>query len=481
MNHCVPDWNMEDNSRPFPHLLPDSNQKKSMGQVVLNSQTHQKPISASNESKQRNKPEQPSKGGGSFGNSSNLIQEDETVSWLHYPLEGSLLKEFCSDFFYDMSNLDSIGADKLRKDAPTEENAMPPLKLQVVDSVPQAPRLDSGRIRNFAHFSRPIKVGLGSSDVTDEEKGPGNVIQREAGESSMMTIGLSHSSSNKVQNEVDLSHVSSNGTVKKDVQKMLFPNERSQTETFEPTVTSSSDGSGGSMGIMRKQTASNQHKRKARDADESDFQSEEAEYESVETNKPAQRTASARRSRAADVHNLSERRRRDRINEKMKALQELIPHCNKSDKASMLDEAIEYLKSLQLQVQIMWMGSGMAPMMFPGVQHYISCMGMGMGQTPLPPIHGPVQLPRVPLVDQSMPSASMANHPPLCPPPVLSPINFQNQMQNTNFPEPYSHYVGFHPMQMTSQALNLFTDGSQTMQHSQRMAPHNSSNGPCNE
>ncbi|RRT59024.1 hypothetical protein B296_00014974 [Ensete ventricosum] len=36
----------------------------------------------------------------------------------------------------------------------------------------------------------------------------------------------------------------------------------------------------------------------------------------------------------------------------MKALQELIPHCNKTDKASMLDEAIEYLKSLQLQVQV---------------------------------------------------------------------------------------------------------------------------------
>lgn len=36
----------------------------------------------------------------------------------------------------------------------------------------------------------------------------------------------------------------------------------------------------------------------------------------------------------------------------MRALQELIPHCNKTDKASMLDEAIEYLKSLQLQVQV---------------------------------------------------------------------------------------------------------------------------------
>ncbi|CAI5525526.1 unnamed protein product [Closterium sp. Naga37s-1] len=40
--------------------------------------------------------------------------------------------------------------------------------------------------------------------------------------------------------------------------------------------------------------------------------------------------------------------RRDRINERMKALQQLIPNSNKTDKASMLDEAIEYLRVLQL-------------------------------------------------------------------------------------------------------------------------------------
>ncbi|CAJ1942835.1 unnamed protein product [Sphenostylis stenocarpa] len=61
--------------------------------------------------------------------------------------------------------------------------------------------------------------------------------------------------------------------------------------------------------------------------------------------------SSSKRSRAAEVHNLSEKRRRSRINEKLKALQNLIPNSNKTDKASMLDEAIEYLKQLQLQVQ----------------------------------------------------------------------------------------------------------------------------------
>ncbi|KAJ6389956.1 hypothetical protein OIU77_024224 [Salix suchowensis] len=119
-------------------------------------------------------------------------------------------------------------------------------------------------------------------------------------------------------------------------------------------------------------------KRKGRE-EEAECHSEDAEFESADAKKQTRGSTSSKRSRAAEVHNLSERRRRDRINEKMRALQELIPRCNKSDKASMLDEAIEYLKSLQLQVQMMSMGCSMVPMMFPGFQNYMPPMGMGMG------------------------------------------------------------------------------------------------------
>ncbi|KAK1308394.1 Transcription factor PIF1 [Acorus calamus] len=191
-----------------------------------------------------------------------------------------------------------------------------------------------------------------------------------------------------------------------------------------------------------------------------------AEYESVEAGKQPQRSTSARRTRAAEVHNLSERRRRDRINEKMKALQELIPHCNKSDKASMLDEAIEYLKSLQLQVQMMWMGNGMAPMMFPGVQHYMPRMGLGINQSQMPSIHGPsVQFPRVPLVNQSMPSASMPNQ------PLTSSVNLQAPMQNAHLSEQYARYMGFHHMPSSHQLMNLYPYGTQMVQQSQVGAP----------
>uniref|UniRef100_A0A453PWJ4 BHLH domain-containing protein n=1 Tax=Aegilops tauschii subsp. strangulata TaxID=200361 RepID=A0A453PWJ4_AEGTS len=47
--------------------------------------------------------------------------------------------------------------------------------------------------------------------------------------------------------------------------------------------------------------------------------------------------------------------RRERIAERMKALQELVPSANKTDKASMLDEIIDYVKFLQLQVKVLSM------------------------------------------------------------------------------------------------------------------------------
>ncbi|KAK1395813.1 ALCATRAZ [Heracleum sosnowskyi] len=102
------------------------------------------------------------------------------------------------------------------------------------------------------------------------------------------------------------------------------------------------------------------------DADEFDFGCEEPEEPEVPPNSVPPRSSS-KRTRAAEIHNLSEKRRRSRINEKLKALQNLIPNSNKTDKASMLDEAIEYLKQLQLQVQMLTMrnGLGLNPVYLP--------------------------------------------------------------------------------------------------------------------
>ncbi|KAJ0970523.1 hypothetical protein J5N97_018482 [Dioscorea zingiberensis] len=74
---------------------------------------------------------------------------------------------------------------------------------------------------------------------------------------------------------------------------------------------------------------------------------------------------STKRSRAAAIHNQSERKRRDRINEKMRTLQKLVPNSSKTDKASMLDEVIDHLKQLQAQVQMMSRMSSIPQMMMP--------------------------------------------------------------------------------------------------------------------
>ncbi|KAG8049169.1 hypothetical protein GUJ93_ZPchr0009g143 [Zizania palustris] len=65
---------------------------------------------------------------------------------------------------------------------------------------------------------------------------------------------------------------------------------------------------------------------------------------------------------SAGVHNLTEKRRRLKITEKLKTLQQLVPGCDKTDQASTLDQTIMYMKSLQDQVNTMSVvGSGMAP------------------------------------------------------------------------------------------------------------------------
>ncbi|PKI69249.1 hypothetical protein CRG98_010386 [Punica granatum] len=64
----------------------------------------------------------------------------------------------------------------------------------------------------------------------------------------------------------------------------------------------------------------------------------------------------ARRGQATDSHSLAERARREKISERMKYLQNLVPGCNKiTGKAGMLDEIINYVQSLQRQIEFLSM------------------------------------------------------------------------------------------------------------------------------
>ncbi|KAI4349820.1 hypothetical protein L6164_010371 [Bauhinia variegata] len=125
--------------------------------------------------------------------------------------------------------------------------------------------------------------------------------------------------------------------------------------------------------------------------------------------------ARGKRSRTAEIRNLSERKRRDKFNKKMRALKELIPNCNKMDKASMLDDAIEHLKTLKLQLQIMSLGTGMCMpfMMLPAGANHLNPLhltqfpqlgtGIGLRPSTVTPCNLPAQFPPPQLGPASLP------------------------------------------------------------------------------
>ncbi|KAM0937296.1 putative transcription factor bHLH family [Dioscorea sansibarensis] len=439
MNELVGDWNMGDGStKSFNHkrFTGSENELSELiwrnGHVVMQSQSNTKPLGNGNESKlARNDEEEATK--------LSLIQDDETTSWLPCTLdEFSIDKEFASYFFCDSPIADDVVGDK-----------------QLAQPIPESHGSgNNGLVVNFSQFARPFRRHQG------DKEGSGNADQVAVREpSSMVSVELSVSGRNQVRKQVGRSrNIMSTDTNTTSLLRHSAKEDIKMIDPYETTTGTSSSGgcSSCSIGRIRARSDGNQsRKRKGRDVTELEFHSEDIEDESIEANKTVQPSTSARRSRAAEVHNLSERRRRDRINEKMRALQELIPHCNKSDKASMLDEAIEYLKSLQQQVQIMWMGSGMVPMIFSGFQQYMSnvSVSMGIDHPPMSSIPSPIQLPGVsPILNQSV-TTGLANQ-----------INLPNQMQNVRIPDQYAYHS------IVPQAMNVYGYESQTTQRNQTAA-----------
>lgn len=79
----------------------------------------------------------------------------------------------------------------------------------------------------------------------------------------------------------------------------------------------------------------------------------------------------ARRGQATDSHSLAERARREKISERMKILQDLVPGCNKViGKALVLDEIINYVQSLQGQVEFLSMKLEAVNSRLPGVEGF---------------------------------------------------------------------------------------------------------------
>ncbi|MBA0636410.1 hypothetical protein Godav_024423, partial [Gossypium davidsonii] len=378
------------------------------------------------------------------------------------------------------------------------------------ESVPRPPvpparrnELEPARIHNFSHFSRHItarteqselsnsKNVMGESTVVDSSNTPAAAPESRAAQAMPSNTEAASGGNNNNNNNAN-ANMSAAGVPYLQSADVRLGANKDSLATCEVTVTSSPGGSSASAEPTAQKAASAEdRKRKGRELDEAECHSEvtpfslsllahchhwtlgalfgncrnatcttelkgghelddwrrkeNAEFESADTKKQTRGSTSAKRSRAAEVHNLSERRRRDRINEKMRALQELIPRCNKSDKASMLDDAIDYLKSLQMQVQMMSMGCGMVPM-FPGVQQYISPMGIGMSMgMDMGIIRPMMSFPNV-VAGSALPTSAAAAHlgpripmpafhmPPSVPAP--DPSRFQPSNQSDPIPNP---------------------------------------------
>ena len=91
--------------------------------------------------------------------------------------------------------------------------------------------------------------------------------------------------------------------------------------------------------------------------------------------------------------------------------------------------------------QIMWMTSGMAPMMFPGAHQFMSPMALGMNSACITAAQGLSQMPRLPYMNLPLP-----NHIPLNSSPAMNPINspsIANETQNVHLMEASNHFL--HP------------------------------------
>ncbi|MBA0687747.1 hypothetical protein Goari_015256, partial [Gossypium aridum] len=117
--------------------------------------------------------------------------------------------------------------------------------------------------------------------------------------------------------------------------------EPAETDSSQPLI---SDPTVENRGIKRKdrEKVKGQTKKSKTTVKESSDDTEKLPYVHVR----------ARRGQATDSHSLAERARREKINARMKLLQELVPGCNKiSGTALVLDEIINHVQSLQRQVE----------------------------------------------------------------------------------------------------------------------------------
>ncbi|OIW10517.1 hypothetical protein TanjilG_15889 [Lupinus angustifolius] len=172
-------------------------------------------------------------------------------------------------------------------------------------------------------------------------------------------------------------HVSGNDPINLEHRAIILNRKRRDSEEESAKVVSTSNGGGvsamsdGGDGKRAKTTGSNINESGKGETETSS--GKHAEQEQTTPEPPLKQDyihVRARRGQATDSHSLAERARREKISERMKILQDLVPGCNKViGKALVLDEIINYIQSLQRQVEFLSMKlEAVNSRMTPGIE-----------------------------------------------------------------------------------------------------------------
>ncbi|GMJ15258.1 CRY2-interacting bHLH 4 [Hibiscus trionum] len=213
-----------------------------------------------------------------------------------------------------------------------------------VELVPKLPGYGSG---NLSEMVGPLSL-LQSSQVANSRGGPSYALNHEGGIERDSTNSTQSNEDRQISDE-GVVGAASNGTRRKRVpESNQIADEELQNDPL-----------GESCDAPKEQDAKKQKTEENRGANAPGKQvAKHAKdcSQSGEAPKENYIHVRARRGQATNSHSLAERVRREKISERMRLLQELVPGCNKiTGKAVMLDEIINYVQSLQQQVEFLSM------------------------------------------------------------------------------------------------------------------------------
>ncbi|OMO50911.1 hypothetical protein CCACVL1_30153, partial [Corchorus capsularis] len=219
-----------------------------------------------------------------------------------------------------------------------------------VELVPKLQGFGSGNLSEMVNsFGLPQ-----CSQIANSRFPPNYALNAEGGNERGSTNSTQSRDDNQISEEGGLV-TSPNGKRRKRVPESSSPLGSYQNVDEEPQK----DPSGESSDVPKEQDEKKQKTEQNTGANSRGKQVAKQAKDTPQTGEAAKENyihVRARRGQATNSHSLAERVRREKISERMRLLQELVPGCNKiTGKAVMLDEIINYVQSLQQQVEFLSM------------------------------------------------------------------------------------------------------------------------------